>query len=162
MGYIQDLRNYVGTSPLIMVGSGVIIYDKQQGILLQLRSDNHLWGIPGGALELGESLEDAARRELYEETGLIAESLSLLHVFSGKELYNKYPNGDEVYNVANLFFCDHYSGELHLDPEETMQVKFFPLDQLPTSDFVNPPDRCVFDWLRNNLPITNKEYSYER
>lgn len=164
MGYIQDLRVFIGTSPIIMVGAGVIIYDKQQGILLQQRTDNLLWGVPGGALELGEKLEDAARRELFEETGLIAHSLSLLHVFSGEELYNKYPNGDEVYNVANVYLCEDYSGTLNLDPSETLQVQFFPLTQLPADTLVNPPDRIVFDWLRLHLPniLSHKELSHER
>lgn len=153
MGYIQDLRQFIGSSPIIMVGAGVIIYDQQKGILLQQRSDNLLWGVPGGALELGERLEDCAKRELFEETGLQANTLTLLHVFSGPELYNQYPNGDIVYNVANVYLCTDYSGSLLLDPEETLQVQFFPLHLIPEDSLVNPPDRIVFDWLRINLPL---------
>lgn len=152
MAYIQDLRKFIGTSPIIMVGAGVIIYDQTHGILLQQRSDNLLWGIPGGALELGEYLEDCAKRELFEETGLKANNLMLLNVFSGPELYNQYPNGDEVYNVANVFLCTDYSGELNLDPEETLSVQFFPLDHFPEDSSVNPPDRHVFRWLQKHLP----------
>ncbi|OKP87763.1 hypothetical protein A3844_10175 [Paenibacillus helianthi] len=49
--------------------------------LLQRRTDNGLWGLPGGSLELGETLPEVAKRELLEETGLIANSLTLFDVF---------------------------------------------------------------------------------
>ena len=65
-------------------------------ILLQKRSDNHCWGYAGGSVELDEVVEDAAKRELFEETGLIAEKLELFGVFSGKETHYVYPNGDEL------------------------------------------------------------------
>lgn len=69
-GYIMDLREVVGARPLILAGAGVIIVDNEGRILLQHRSDNGDWGIPGGSMELGESFEEAARREVLEETGL--------------------------------------------------------------------------------------------
>ena len=72
MGYIQQLRELVGSRPIIMVGTGVLLL-KEKEVLLQRRRDNGLWGIPGGSLEPGESLEEAARREVWEEVGLSIE-----------------------------------------------------------------------------------------
>jgi 8-oxo-dGTP pyrophosphatase MutT (NUDIX family) len=69
MGYIMDLRKEVGTRPLIMAGACVILIDENQRMLLQLRNDNNCWGLPGGSLEIGETLEEVAIRELFEETG---------------------------------------------------------------------------------------------
>lgn len=94
MSYIMDLRKIVGSRPLIMTGACVILLDKNNRILLQLRKDNNCWGLAGGSLEIGETLEEVAKRELYEETGLVAKKLKLFNVFSGKEFYYKYPNGD--------------------------------------------------------------------
>jgi 8-oxo-dGTP pyrophosphatase MutT (NUDIX family) len=58
------------------------------------------------------TLEEVAMRELFEETGLEARSLELFHIFSGKELYYKYPHGDEVYNVVCAYVCNDFAGDL--------------------------------------------------
>lgn len=63
MGYIADLREAIGTRPIILVGAAVIVRNDKGQILLQKRSDTRDWGTIGGALELGEALEDAAARE---------------------------------------------------------------------------------------------------
>ena len=84
MGYIMDLRKELPNPhrPLIMCSAGIIIIDKKGRVLLQKRTDNNKWGLPGGSLELGESFEEAAIREAYEEVGLKVKSLSLFNVYS--------------------------------------------------------------------------------
>lgn len=58
MSYISDLRKIVGHRPIMSTASMCIIYDKEQNmILLERRSDNGQWCVPGGALELGEDQE---------------------------------------------------------------------------------------------------------
>lgn len=138
MGYIMDLRKTVGSRPLIMAGACVLLLQDHR-LLLGLRTDNGCWGLPGGALEPGESMEEVAKRELYEETGLQAEELDLLGVFSGKELYYQYPHGDEVYNVVAAYVCRRFSGEMARDEAEVKELAFFDLDNLPES--ISPPDR---------------------
>ena len=136
-GYIMDLRKIVGHRPLLQVGASVILEDKQGRVLLQKRTDNHCWGYPGGSTELDERVEDAAARELFEETGLTANHLELFGVFSGKELHYIYPNGDEVSNVDIVFLCRDYSGSLRLDAEESEDLCFFEAGQLPVN--LSPP-----------------------
>ncbi|MBP0724848.1 NUDIX hydrolase [Bacillus sp. RG28] len=138
MGYIMDLRKIVGSRPLVMVGANVIILDSNNRILLQLRTDNHSWGLPGGSMEIGENLEDVAKRELKEETGLTANHLSLFNIFSGDEFYYKYPHGDEVYNVVATYICTDYKGRLQKDTEEVKELKFFSFKELPSK--ISPPD----------------------
>lgn len=136
-GYIMDLRKIVGHRPLLQVGASVILEDKQGRVLLQKRTDNHCWGYPGGSTDLDERVEDAAARELFEETGLTANHLELFGVFSGKELHYVYPNGDEVSNVDIVFLCRDYSGSLRLDAEESEDLCFFEAGQLPVN--LSPP-----------------------
>ncbi len=143
MGYIMDLRKVVGTRPLIAAGSCVLLMDGTDRLLLQLRKDNGCWGLPGGSLEPGESLESTALRELKEETGFHADDLSFFKVYSGKELYYKYPHGDEVYNVIAAYICTEYHGTAVPDPEEAVQVEFFPMEQLPEN--ISPPDKIVIN-----------------
>lgn len=142
MGYIMDLRKIVGHRPLLQCGAGVIVEDNEGRILLQLRQDNGCWGMPGGSVELDEVVEDTARRELFEETGLIAEVLELFQIFSGKELHYIYPNGDEVSNIDMVFTCNQYSGELRIDEEESRELKFFDIKELP-SNILKPQQKAI-------------------
>ena len=99
MDYILQLRQYIGHRPLLIIGGGILVLDEQDRLLLLKRSDNQCWAFPGGSMEPGEVIEDTARRETLEETNLEIGEMSLFGVFSGPELFYKYPNGDEVYNV---------------------------------------------------------------
>ena len=84
MEYYQEIRQYVGNLPLILPGALVIIQNEFNAILLQERKPG-LFGLPGGLMDLGESLEETASREVLEETGLFVSNLELLHVFSGPD-----------------------------------------------------------------------------
>jgi 8-oxo-dGTP pyrophosphatase MutT (NUDIX family) len=154
MGYIMDLRKIVGSRPLIMTGACVILLDKNNRILLQLRKDNNCWGLAGGSLEIGETLEEVAKRELYEETGLVAKKLKLFNVFSGKEFYYKYPHGDEVYNVIAAYVCTDFEGEIKMDENEVQDLRFFHLDELPTN--ISPPDVPI---IQEYITRTNGRFS---
>lgn len=138
-GYILDLRKTVGHRPLLQVGASVIVEDAWGRVLLQLRADNHCWGYCGGSCELDERVEDTARRELLEETGLIAEELELFGVWSGPELHYVYPNGDEVSNIDIVFLCKRFSGTLKCQESEVEALRFFTADEIPEN--LSPPIR---------------------
>lgn len=140
MSYISELRKIIGSRPIIVVGAVVLVYRDDQ-LLLQQRTDNSQWGLPGGIMELGETLENTATRELYEETGLTALNLKLFQLFSGQNLYYQYPNGDEVYNVVAAFECEHYRGIPQADRIETDQLRFFSLNEIPED--LSPPDEPI-------------------
>ncbi len=144
--YIMDLRSIVGHRTLLQVGASVIIEDTKGRILLQKRSDNHCWGYAGGSVELDEKVEDAAKRELLEETGLTANSLELFGVFSGEDTHYIYPNGDEVSNIDIVFLCRDYSGELIRQKDEVEQLKFFAIEELPNK--ISPPIKIALNkWI---------------
>ena len=147
MEYIQRMRKLVGHAPLILVGAAVLVMREGQ-LLMMRRTDNHAWGIPGGALELGEKLEETARRETLEEVGLEVGTLKLFGVFSGPDLYYCYPNGDEVHNVSVVYLAEEVSGEICLNPAEHSEYRFFELDALPAE--VSPPIRVVLERLKES------------
>ena len=130
MEYIQSLRQHIGHAPILMVGAAVLIVDEQNRLLLMKRSDSGCWGPPGGATEPGEVVEDAARRETFEETGLQVGEMVLFGVFSGPELYYKYPNGDEVYNITIVYLSRDASGEIQLNGEHT-EWRWFNAEKIP-------------------------------
>lgn len=139
--YILGLRKLVGRRALLQVGAGVLVENEGGQLLLQRRADNGLWGYCGGSVELDEQVEAAARRELLEETGLVARELTLFGVFSGRELHYIYPNGDEVSNIEIVYLCRAYSGELQKQESEVTELRFFSPDQIPAS--ISPPCRPI-------------------
>ena len=130
MEYYKYLRTYVGHKPIILPGSVVIILNDQNEVLLQKRHDGY-WGLPGGLMDLGESFEEVAKREIFEETGLIVENLQLLNVFSGSEYYLKVSNGDELYSVTAVFYTRDVSGDMNIDYSESVKVQYFSINNLP-------------------------------
>jgi 8-oxo-dGTP pyrophosphatase MutT (NUDIX family) len=136
MGYIMDLRKLVGTRPLIMAGSCVLVFNDEGQLLLQKRSDSLDWGTIGGSLEPGESLEEAAERELFEEAGLRAKTLKFITVFSGKDMYYVYPHGDEIYNVMALYEAHEVEGQPTINDHEGLELRYFSLDK--TISNINP------------------------
>jgi 8-oxo-dGTP pyrophosphatase MutT (NUDIX family) len=141
MEYINNLRKFVGNQPLIMVGSTMLVLDAQKRLLMLKRSESGYWGVPGGAMELGETTEETAKRELKEETGLETRELSLFGVFSGTELYYRYPGGDEVYNVSIVYLTRDVYGTIELLDREHHDFKYFNLEELPEN--ISPPVRPI-------------------
>lgn len=131
MGYISDLRKKIGHQPILMPAGCVLFLNEKKQLLLQKRADNGCWAYPGGAMELGESFEECAAREAFEETGLECLNLKEYQCLSGADMYHVYPNGDEIYSVEMVFLCTKYRGELKIQEEEVTEQCFFDLNALP-------------------------------
>lgn len=130
MGYIEELRALVGTRPLILTGVTALVID-QYSRFLMVQADN-VWKLPGGFIELGETAEEACRREIFEETGVNIGKLQLIGVFSGKDFYTKLPNGDEYYPITIAFVTeDIQSGDLRPDEIEIQKAQFFKWSAFP-------------------------------
>ncbi|MDO4283217.1 MAG: NUDIX hydrolase [Clostridia bacterium] len=131
MGYIQNLRKKVGHDPILTAGVGLFVFNEKDEVLMQLRTDYNMWGLPGGAMELGESFEETAKRELKEETNLEADELKMIRVLSGKDTYREYPNGDKLYDITAIFVINKYHGTLKINDSESKKLQYFNIDQLP-------------------------------
>ena len=130
----MNLRKHIGHDPLIGVGATTLVFNDKNEILLNLRTDTNTWGIPGGSMELYETIEETAIRELKEETGICADQLELVTVLSGKEFYFEYPNGDKLCTVIVLFKVLHYNGTIQVADNESKALEFFPLTNLPAME----------------------------
>ena len=129
--YLKDLREKTGHVPLVLPHAVVIIINNQNEILLEERADDGFFDFPGGGIDLKETAEEAAARELKEETGLIANRLELFKVYSGEITHYVYFNGDEIYGVDCVYICRDYFGELKPQLSEVKRLFFCSLDKMP-------------------------------
>lgn len=129
--YIMEMRKIVGHIPLLSIGCDVIIENKYGDILLQKRTDDGEWCVPGGGMNFGETFIETATREVEEETGLKVEDLSLFGIYSGKNCIVKYPNNDIVFGGIIVFITKKYSGEILENSNESQKLKFFNRENLP-------------------------------
>lgn len=130
VGYVESLRELIGNTPIILVRPSILIINRSGELLLVQHSDG-TWGIPGGLMELGESVEECAIREAKEELGITIRNLNLIGVYSGKELFTKLKNGHEYYNVVVGYICTQFEGVLQPDGVEVLDAKFYNPLQLP-------------------------------
>ncbi len=147
MDYIRNLRKTIGHALVMTVGCGVLIENDKHELLLQKRSDNGEWCIPGGALEPMETYEEAAKREIFEEVGIKVSELRLFGLYSGPDREIHYPNGDVVYSLSVIFITNAYEGEISDSDSEVLEHRFFDRDNIPAELF-EPDARPVLDWKR--------------
>lgn len=144
--YIKWIRSKVGNDMIILNFVGGCIKNEKGEILLQKRKDKQVWGFPGGALEIGESVEIAAKREIKEETGLDVIPKKIIGIHSN--YYDEYPNGDKVQPLSIFLELDCVGGELCCDNDETLDLKYFNIDCIPK--LVNKQHEDFLEDIRNN------------
>ncbi len=122
MGEVKEIRP----------GIAVVIFNGKGEVLLQKRADVNLWGIPSGHVEPGETVEAAAIREVFEETGLSVKIIRLIGVYSdpSSQIFH-YPDGRVIHFVTCCFQAEVIGGELRAASPETLDLRYFPCDRLP-------------------------------
>ena len=147
MGYIEELRALVGHRRLILCGSSVVVYNERGELLLQQRVyPEGRWCFPGGLMELGESTEETARREVFEETALRLGKLELIGVYSGADSLCRAANGDEWYVVNTAYACEDFTGQARVNDGESAALRWFSPDELPDT-LVTTHRRILRDFL---------------
>ncbi|MCR8641287.1 NUDIX domain-containing protein [Paenibacillus sp. N1-5-1-14] len=141
----------------IVVTGGAIIRDSQGRILMQKRSDYGDWGLPGGGMNPGETVEETVVREIKEETGLEILQYELHSIYSGPRMQYMYPDGNEVVFVMFLFeatadlrgrLADDGQTLLFEDSEkESLQLKFMDLQYINIQE-INLVQKPVFEDLK--------------
>ena len=106
----MELRGLIGNRLLLLPSVAAVIHDHAGNLLLQEKASGEGWSLPAGAIEPGETPQEAVIREVMEETGFIASSTSILGVFGGREFRYTYPNGHQVEYMVTLFKCQVLEG----------------------------------------------------
>ena len=110
----------------IVPAVSAIVTDDRDGILLILRTDNNYWSIPGGGVKPGESVRDAAAREIKEETGIDCEVAGLVGIYSDPNHVAAYDDG-EVRQEFSICFTTRMLGGTVRTSTESSKVMFVPL-----------------------------------
>ncbi len=127
MDYIHELRKEIGPRKIILNCAGALII-RDGRILFQRRTDNGRWGLIGGLLEMNETYEQAALREIREETGLEVKLESFLGIFHNHDMV--WSNGDAAHVISAMYTASIVRGEPRVD-EESYELRFFGKDELP-------------------------------
>ena len=153
MDYIQNIRKKVGKDKIILNFTCGIL--NQSGkILLQKRADKGTWGLPGGAIELGESALEALVREFYEETGIEVRAEKLLNVYT--KYSDSYPNGDEaqVLTILYLVSSENSISTNFFSSDETLELGLFDHRDVQNIEIVNQQHQdMINDFFENKFPI---------
>ncbi|MFD7843520.1 NUDIX domain-containing protein [Nocardia sp. NPDC059764] len=110
-------------------GGSALVVDDAGRVLMQRRGDSGNWSLPGGIMELGETLADCVIRETREETGLDIEVTGLLGIYTDPEHVIAYSDGEVRQEFAIVYYGRVIGGEIEVSHEST-EVRFIALDEL--------------------------------
>lgn len=113
----------------IVPAASAIVVNEEGKLFLQQRKDNALWALPGGALEIGESIAETVIREVKEETGLDVIPTYIVGVYSDPKHVIAFPDGEIRQQFSICFACKIIGGELHLS-DESLALGFFSFDEI--------------------------------
>jgi ADP-ribose pyrophosphatase YjhB (NUDIX family) len=127
---VDHINNPDAPPPNSVVPSAVAFIENEQGqVLLIKRSDNGDWALPGGAHDLGETIEDTAIREAREETGLDIEITGLIGVYTNPNHLIEYGDGEVRQQFALSFRASVVGGEIATS-DESPEVRWFRQDEV--------------------------------
>ncbi|WP_372408262.1 NUDIX domain-containing protein [Streptomyces luteireticuli] len=135
----------------LVPAASVVVVDGRGRILLQRRSDNGMWALPGGAMNLGESLADCAVRETREETGLDVEITGIVGTYSDPRHVFAYDDGEVRQEFSICLLARPVSGAIAVS-EESTDVRWFDPGDVDDLPMVNNIRRRVDDWRSGRMP----------
>ena len=152
--YVPYIRKMIGSNRLLTVGLCCLIVNKKNQILLEKRTDNGLYCLPGGSIDFDETVIEGVKREVKEETGITLDKVSLFMILSGNKEQLTYPNGD-VTDYVDLIFISFVDEDKQIitsnHDDESSEIKYFDLDKIPSEE----------EFLRGTLPIIEKYKRHE-
>jgi ADP-ribose pyrophosphatase YjhB (NUDIX family) len=150
--YIKEIRALVGHKPILLNAAGGAVFNDQGQILIQQRTDNRTWSLPGGFMEYGETFRETVVREYKEDSGLEVKIDHLIGIFD--QGFTVYPNGDECQVISALFAVTPIGGKRITEEQfETVGTDYFDEDNLPpllnqqTADMIHA---AFADWRQHH------------
>jgi ADP-ribose pyrophosphatase YjhB (NUDIX family) len=122
-------------------------------VLLQRRRDSGNWSLPGGVLDIGETISECCVREVLEETGLNVEVVRIIGIYSDPRHVIEYADGEIRQQFSICFECRIKSGNVHLtNNDEVTELQWFPTSSLPKD--LHPAQLIrIQDWINSLEPV---------
>ncbi|MGW3976163.1 NUDIX hydrolase [Streptomyces mirabilis] len=146
----EDDPNAPAANSLVPAASTVVVDDSGR-ILLQRRSDNGMWALPGGAMNIGESLPDCAVRETREETGYDVEITGIVGTYTNPRHVFAYDDGEVRQEFSICFLARPVAGQLAVS-EESTDVRWFRPEEVDALPMLPSIRKRVNDWRDGNMP----------
>lgn len=140
--YLKNLREKVGNEILQIPSVAAIIRNESGEILFVKSKNSDIWGLPAGAIDLGETPAEAVIREVFEETGLNISTEKIVGIFGGEKFRHTYPNGDKVEYLTVVSECKITGGNLENKDGEIIELEYFAVEEIP--ELAIPYPKSIF------------------
>ncbi len=129
--YVSWLRARIGPRMVLLPCTAALVRNEAGALLWGYSKDFDCWVVPGGYMELGESIVSSVQREALEETGAHVVPVKLIGIYAGPRFEVSYPNGDEVQAFTFALECRMLGGILQPDPNEVSELRFWERGTMP-------------------------------
>ncbi|MFD9519545.1 NUDIX hydrolase [Streptomyces sp. NPDC059979] len=136
----------------LVPAASVVVVGEDGRVLLQRRTDNGMWALPGGKMELGESIGDCAVRETLEETGITVEIAGIVGTYTNPGHVFAYDDG-EVRQEFSICFLAHPTGGSLKTSDESFEVAWFTPEAADDLPMVPSIRKRINDWRAGRGPV---------
>ncbi|MFB6618348.1 NUDIX domain-containing protein [Streptomyces sp. NPDC056367] len=136
----------------LVPAASVVVVDEHGRVLLQRRTDNGMWALPGGKMELGESIGECAIRETYEETGITAEITGIVGTYTNPGHVFAYDDGEVRQEFSICLLARPTGGRLRAS-DESLEVAWFPPETIDDLPMVPSIRKRIDDWRTGRGPV---------
>lgn len=149
--YVSWLRARIGPRKVLLPCTGALVLNDAGALLWGYSEDFNCWGLPGGYMELGESVVTGVQREVLKETGLVVEPTKFAGMYAGPQYGVCYPNGDEVQSVTFGLVCRITGGKVQPDRSEVRALRFWDSGTVPEKALLSCAEMAR-DFFSGNIP----------
>jgi len=136
----------------LVPAASVVVVDDDGRVLLQRRTDNGMWALPGGKMDLGESLGDCGIRETYEETGIRIEITGIVGTYTNPGHVFAYDDGEVRQEFSICLLGRPVGGELRVS-DESFEVAWFTPAETDVLPMVPSIRKRLADWRAGGGPV---------